>query len=238
MERDMQPQSLKITIKLKSEKNVGSSSTTADQLSNVGRLSSEENTSNLPGSPTTNSQDQIDDSSARASENNSRKDEENRLENYQMVLYDPSINDSGETRDPLGHQPPPPGEHPCANLAPKVSPTIGAFTVQCANCFKWRLIPTEAKYEQIREHISEQPFFCETGREWRPELCCDDPPDITQDGSRLWAIDKPNIAKAPRGWRRLLRFRGEGSTKFADVYVLSVFYFVFYFVLDMKSCLS
>ncbi|XWS52317.1 hypothetical protein CRYUN_Cryun11dG0057700 [Craigia yunnanensis] len=42
--------------------------------------------------------------------------------------------------------------------------------------------------------------------------------NISQDGSRLWAIDKPNIAQPPPGWQRLLRIRGEGSTKFADIY--------------------
>ncbi|GLT62827.1 hypothetical protein SLA2020_354330 [Shorea laevis] len=90
--------------------------------------------------------------------------------------------------------------------------------VQCAKCFKWRLIPTKEKYEEIREHILEQPFYCETASEWRPDISCDDPADISQDGSRLWAIDKPNIAQPPPGWQRLLRIRGEGSTKFADIY--------------------
>ncbi|GAB4854074.1 methyl-CpG-binding domain-containing protein [Ancistrocladus abbreviatus] len=46
-------------------------------------------------------------------------------------------------------------------------------------------------------------------REWRPEISCDDPADIQQDGSRLWAIDKPNIAQPPPGWERELRIRGE-----------------------------
>ncbi|KAL0344944.1 UNVERIFIED_CONTAM: Methyl-CpG-binding domain-containing protein 2 [Sesamum radiatum] len=58
-------------------------------------------------------------------------------------------------------------------------------------------------------------------REWRPDISCDDPPDIVQDGSRLWAIDKPSIARPPPGWQRLLRFRGEGGTKFADVYYVA-----------------
>ncbi|KAG6625524.1 methyl-CpG-binding domain-containing protein 2-like isoform X3 [Carya illinoinensis] len=96
--------------------------------------------------------------------------------------------------------------------------TNGAFTVQCASCFKWRLIPTKEKYEAIREHILEQPFYCETAREWRPDISCDDPTDISQDDSRLWAIDKPNIAQPPPGWQRLLRIRGEGSSRFADIY--------------------
>ncbi|URE16674.1 CW-type Zinc Finger [Musa troglodytarum] len=49
-------------------------------------------------------------------------------------------------------------------------------------------------------------------------LTVTDPEDISPDGSRLWAIDKPNISQPPPGWERLLRIRGEGSTKFADVY--------------------
>lgn len=98
------------------------------------------------------------------------------------------------------------------------SPCIGAFTIQCAKCFKWRLIPTKEKYEEIREHIIQEPFDCERAREWRPDVTCDDPEDISQDGSRLWAIDKPNIAQPPAGWERQIRIRGEGGTKFADVY--------------------
>jgi hypothetical protein len=102
-----------------------------------------------------------------------------------------------------------------------ISPTIGAFTVQCAKCFKWRLIPTKEKYEEIRERIIQQPFVCKRAQEWRPNVTCDDPEDISQDGSRLWAIDKPNIAQPPQGWERQIRIRGEGGTKFADVYYTS-----------------
>jgi hypothetical protein len=98
-----------------------------------------------------------------------------------------------------------------------ISPTIGAFTVQCARCFKWRLLPTKEKYEEIRERIIQQPFVCKRAQEWRPNVMCDDPEDISQDGSRIWAIDKPNIAQPPRGWERQIRIRGEGGTKFADV---------------------
>jgi CW-type Zinc Finger/Methyl-CpG binding domain len=97
-------------------------------------------------------------------------------------------------------------------------PSIGAFTVQCASCFKWRLIPTKDKYEEIREKILQLPFVCERAREWRPEVSCEDREDISQDGSRLWAIDKPQIPLAPPGWERLIHIRGEGCTRFADVY--------------------
>ncbi|XP_062115305.1 methyl-CpG-binding domain-containing protein 2 [Humulus lupulus] len=138
----------------------------------------------------------------------------------QMVLYDPAPNNTGAIVAV-------PEPDPCQPrkfrryFGPsnqRVLPSVGAFTVQCATCFKWRLIPTKEKYEEIREHIIEQPFSCETAREWRPDISCDDPADIVQDGSRLWAIDKPSIARPPPGWQRLLRIRSEGSTKFADVY--------------------
>ncbi|XP_038695005.1 methyl-CpG-binding domain-containing protein 2-like isoform X2 [Tripterygium wilfordii] len=138
----------------------------------------------------------------------------------QLVLYDPGANGEIEpVPDPIRCSPLP----LTGDLAPpsRILPSVGAFTVQCANCLKWRLIPTKEKYEEIREHILEQPFVCEAAREWRPDIQCDDPTDISQDDGGLWAIDKPNIAQPPPGWQRLLRIRGEGSTKFADVYYVS-----------------
>ncbi|KAF3338282.1 methyl-CpG-binding domain-containing protein 2-like protein [Carex littledalei] len=113
---------------------------------------------------------------------------------------------------------PVPGVSPGPILERGGVPSIGAFTVQCAACFKWRLIPTKEKYEEIREKILELPFVCERAREWRPEVSCEDKEDISQDGSRLWAIDKPQIPLPPPGWERLIHIRGEGCTRFADVY--------------------
>lgn len=136
----------------------------------------------------------------------------------QLVLYDPCVSGGGAIEavpEPISYKPP---SYPIRHHPQRVLPSVGAFTVQCANCFKWRLIPSQEKYEEIREHITDKPFVCETAREWRPDVSCDDPPDIEQDGSRLWAIDKPNIAQPPPGWQRDLRIRGEGSSKFADVY--------------------
>lgn len=141
--------------------------------------------------------------------------------NKQLIIYDPKSNGTGEGEivpEPIQSRRPLFGKSG-SNMPAKLLPSVGAFTVQCANCYKWRLIPTKEKYEEIREHVLEDPFFCEKAREWRSDISCDDPTDISQDGSRLWAIDKPNIAQPPRGWQRLLRIRGEGSTKFADVYV-------------------
>lgn len=113
--------------------------------------------------------------------------------------------------------------------------SIGAFTAQCSECFNWRLIPTIEKYEQIRENLSGNPFICERAEEWGRKVSCVDPSDINQDGSRIWAIDKPNIARTPQGWERLLKIRGEGSTRFADVYVFSLPSFISIFYICQKS---
>ncbi|MCI08307.1 methyl-CpG-binding domain-containing protein 2-like, partial [Trifolium medium] len=95
------------------------------------------------------------------------------------------------------------------------------FTVQCHSCLKWRLIPTKEKYEEIREDNLKHPFVCKQAREWRPSVSCDDPEDISQDGSSIWAIDEPSIAQPPCGWQRLLKIRGEGCSKFADIYYVA-----------------
>ncbi|KAL8171057.1 hypothetical protein V2J09_022861 [Rumex salicifolius] len=139
----------------------------------------------------------------------------------ELVLYDPRANVTHESilaPDPLHcHLPVARGSAGGSNMPSRVLPSVGAYTVQCAECFKWRLIPTKAKYEEIREYILDQPFVCDAAREWKPDISCDEPPDIQQDGSRLWAIDKPSIAQSPPGWERELRIRGEGGSKFADV---------------------
>ncbi|KAK1418345.1 hypothetical protein QVD17_27488 [Tagetes erecta] len=130
----------------------------------------------------------------------------------QIVLYDHSLNGSEAVKAVKS------SNSDKRSSSSKAPPEVGAFTVQCANCFKWRLIPDLEKYEVIREHITDQPFTCETTRQWNRVVSCDDPTDIEQDGTRIWAIDKPNIAQPPPGWKRLLRLRREGSSKFADVY--------------------
>ncbi|CAL1414034.1 unnamed protein product [Linum trigynum] len=144
--------------------------------------------------------------------------------NKQLVLYDPGASSNNSELDtnpqPIQSRAPMITRY-TPRVMPKVLPSVGAFTVQCAKCFKWRLIPRKEKYEEIREHILERPFYCEAAREWRPNVSCDDPEDISQDSGRLWAIDKPNIAQPPPGWQRLLHIRGEGSTKFADVYYMA-----------------
>lgn len=204
--RSMLPHPRKITFKF---------TMTENNYRNSSFLSQGDNTS----------QDFIDvSSSSSSSDDDSSEDENNQSgdASKQLVLYDPAANGTlvpaPEPATPFQQHPRRQGFPISNQQSPRVLPSVGAFTVQCANCFKWRLIPTKEKYEEIREHILEQPFYCETAREWRPDISCDDPADISQDGSRLWAIDKPNIAQPPPGWQRLLRIRGEGSTKFADVY--------------------
>ncbi|KAI7739111.1 hypothetical protein M8C21_032591 [Ambrosia artemisiifolia] len=134
----------------------------------------------------------------------------------QIVLYDYSLNGTSEPVKTVK-------KHKSDKRVSfsRRPPEVGAFTVQCANCLKWRLIPDQEKYEVIREHITEQPFTCETTRQWNRDVSCDDPTDLEQDGTRIWAIDKPSIAQPPPGWKRLLRLRREGSSKFADVYYAS-----------------
>lgn len=141
----------------------------------------------------------------------------------QLVVFKPSSSSGDDLNSSSNHivDHPIPLNAAAPNPPNRTLPSVGAFTVQCASCFKWRLIPTKEKYEQIRESILQVPFVCEKAREWRPDISCDDPPDILQDGSRLWAIDKPNIAQPPPGWDRQLRIRGEGGTRFADVYYVA-----------------
>jgi len=126
---------------------------------------------------------------------------------------------------------------PPRSSAHKVLPVVGAFAVQCHYCSKWRLIPTEKKYEEIREHNLQHPFVCEKAREWQHDISCVDPEDVSQDDSMIWAIDKPEIPQTPDGWQRLLQIRGEGSSQFADMYV-SIFCHSFYQYNYYEFCLG
>ena len=142
----------------------------------------------------------------------------------QLVLYEPQTTHRKRREvqftEPIDHSTPLHQRSPKARYGPtKVLPSIGAYTVQCANCFKWRVVPSKEKYEELRESISRDLFVCERAREWNRVLSCDDPEDMSQDDSRVWAIDKPSIAQPPPGWYREVRIRGQGCSKFADVYV-------------------
>nr|GMC49605.1 methyl-CpG-binding domain-containing protein 2 [Ipomoea batatas] len=116
-----------------------------------------------------------------------------------------------------------PGEHSGATSssaeAAKVYPSILGYSFQCSKCSKWRLVPTKEIYENIRANISANPFFCEMVNQWERNISCEDPTDVAPDGSRLWAIDKPNIPLPPPGWRRELGFRAVGGTRFVEVYL-------------------
>ena len=61
-----------------------------------------------------------------------------------------------------------------AHLKNKVADEM-EFVVQCSKCFKWL-----ERYEKIREHLLECPFYCEDARELRPSISCNDIPDITR----------------------------------------------------------
>lgn len=242
----MQPSLPKFTIKIKGERNDSEplmpsslsgqaviSGATASVLHNCKReegidintpASQDQQENNLPRPEKANSLEKERDNSSNIDDDDDDQDCNNAQN--QLVLYNPpdAVSDDVEFSPdavPINFMNPsqPSQLYSLQNSVSRNLPSVGAFTVQCAKCFKWRLIPSKEKYEEIREHILEQPFVCEAAREWRPEISCDDDPDIRQDGSRLWAIDRPNIAQAPLGWERLLRIRGFGGTKFADVYV-------------------
>lgn len=197
------------------EESLANNSTASGSRNSVEREQNDTSDCNSPAVLETTPQNPVDDAFER--EEHSEENQSSENANNQLVLYDPSVRGGCEIV-PVTSEPPLRRSSFPFHSTSRVLPSVGAFTVQCANCFKWRLIPTKQKYEEIREHILEQPFVCETAREWRPSISCNDEPDIVQDGSRLWAIDKPNIAQPPPGWQRLLRIRGAGSTKFADVY--------------------
>ncbi|XP_058082776.1 methyl-CpG-binding domain-containing protein 4-like [Magnolia sinica] len=84
---------------------------------------------------------------------------------------------------------------------------VGAYAVQCGECFKWRLIPSQERYEEIRATFIEDPFFCDM----KEGISCDDPADVEYDTSRIWIIDKPNIPKPPDGFERGLTLRKDNS---------------------------
>ncbi|GER43741.1 methyl-CpG-binding domain-containing family protein [Striga asiatica] len=81
------------------------------------------------------------------------------------------------------------------------------FSVQCGECFKWRLIQTQEEYEEIRSKLEEDPFVCTK----KPGVSCDDLADIKYDNTHLWVIDKPNLPKTPAGFKRITVVRKDHS---------------------------
>ncbi|CAN0890197.1 Methyl-CpG-binding domain-containing protein 4, partial [Linum grandiflorum] len=84
--------------------------------------------------------------------------------------------------------------------------SIDTYTAQCHTCLKWRVIPTEEEYEDIRSRGIADKFTCKS-----KGLTCDDPADIEYDASRTWVIDKPGVPKTPRGFKRHLVLRRDFS---------------------------
>ncbi|XP_022846468.1 methyl-CpG-binding domain-containing protein 4-like [Olea europaea var. sylvestris] len=89
--------------------------------------------------------------------------------------------------------------------APRSS--IDIWSVQCEDCLKWRIIPTQEEYEEIRRKIVEDPFVCSK----KSNISCNDPADMEYDNSRVWVIDKPNLPKTPPGFHRDLVLRKDFS---------------------------
>lgn len=81
------------------------------------------------------------------------------------------------------------------------------WSAQCGECFKWRLIPTEEEFEEIRSKFIEDPFVCSK----KPNVSCEDPADIERDESRIWAIHKPELPKTPRGFKKSMVLRKDLS---------------------------
>ncbi|CAN0886119.1 Methyl-CpG-binding domain-containing protein 4 [Linum grandiflorum] len=83
---------------------------------------------------------------------------------------------------------------------------IDTYTAQCHTCRKWRVIPTEEEYENIRCNGIKNKFTCAS-----KSLTCDDPADIEYDASRTWVLDKPGVPKTPEGFKRHLVLRRDFS---------------------------
>lgn len=87
------------------------------------------------------------------------------------------------------------------------SQLVDIWSAQCAECFKWRTIPTVEEYEEIRSKFIEDPFICSK----KAGVSCDDPADIEYDNSRTWLMDKPNLPKTPVGFKRRIVVRRDFS---------------------------
>nr|XP_043636875.1 methyl-CpG-binding domain-containing protein 4-like [Erigeron canadensis] len=85
------------------------------------------------------------------------------------------------------------------------SSTVIAYAVQCDKCYKWRTLATEEHFEEIRRNLTGDPFVCDK----LPGITCENPADINYDSSQVWAIDKPDIPKTPKGFKRIATLRGD-----------------------------
>ncbi|PSS06254.1 Methyl-CpG-binding domain-containing protein [Actinidia chinensis var. chinensis] len=85
--------------------------------------------------------------------------------------------------------------------------SVIVYAAQCGECFKWRVIPTQEEFEDMRSKFIEDPFFCNK----KANVSCEDPADIEYDATRVWVIDKPNLPKTPPGFQRELVLRRDFS---------------------------
>lgn len=130
----------------------------------------------------------------------------------------PAAKKTPKTKQPAAGQLPVGSPEEGVEGARRSSATLIAFAVQCAQCMKWRKVPTLEQYEDIRATISQSPFVCSTSQPWHQGASCDDPADLEQDSTLLWAMDRQDIPRPPAGWRRRIVVRGGTSNKFSDVY--------------------
>ncbi|KAL1806326.1 hypothetical protein ACET3Z_029394 [Daucus carota] len=69
-------------------------------------------------------------------------------DNHQLAVYTPAdaaASDGTVTQSPQ-------------NQVCRIAPSVKAYTVQYSLYYKWRLIPSKERFEEIREHLIEKPF--------------------------------------------------------------------------------
>ncbi|XP_076925912.1 methyl-CpG-binding domain-containing protein 4-like [Bidens hawaiensis] len=82
---------------------------------------------------------------------------------------------------------------------------IVAFAVQCNTCYQWRKLATEEHFEEFRCTQTADPFVCNK----LPGTTCEKPADISVDSSHVWVMDKPNMSKTPKGFKRICTLRSD-----------------------------
>ncbi|WOH12618.1 hypothetical protein DCAR_0832124 [Daucus carota subsp. sativus] len=135
-------------------------------------------------------------------------------DNHQLAVYtpaDPAASDGTVTQPPQ-------------NQVCRIAPSVEAYTVQYSLYYKWRLIPSKKRFEEIREHLIEKPFVCRALHQRLPQISCTVDLNFQPDGSKLWAIETPNITRPPSGWERILKIKGPQGTRFADVFADMYYY--------------
>ncbi|KAK7270245.1 hypothetical protein RIF29_23248 [Crotalaria pallida] len=85
--------------------------------------------------------------------------------------------------------------------------SVDVYAAQCNSCMKWRVIDTQEEFEEIRHKVIQEPFYCSN----KPNRSCDVPADLNYDSTRTWVIDKPNLPKTPKGFKKSLVLRKDYS---------------------------